>query len=114
MLLDQTPAAKKPPAEVLAGWMIAVLLHLPDEPEVVRHYFAVAQLDQARAEWAAADRAMLTGPIASSPHAGMEPVQAIGKLSRHAVGLLCLGPGEMKALGRKWPRRFLTGPEAAG
>ena len=111
---NRTPAGKNAPAEGHSGWMIGVLLELPDEPQVIRHYFAVAQLDQARAEWAAADRAMLTGAIASSPHAGMEPVQAIGKLSRHAIGLLGLAPGQMKALGRKWPRRFLTGAEAAG
>jgi hypothetical protein len=92
-----------------AGWMIGVLLELDDEPNPLRHFYAVAQPDQARAEWAAADRALLAGVIASSPYGGMEPVEALGALSGHALRHLALQPGQTKELGRKWPRRFLTG-----
>ena len=95
--------------EAPAGWMIGVLLELEDEPNPLRHFYAVAQPDQARAEWAAADRALLAGAIASSPYGGMEPVEAVGELSGHALRHLALKPGQMKELGRKWPRRFLAG-----
>ena len=90
-----------------SGWMIGVLLELEDEPKPLRHFYAVAQPDQARAEWAAADRALLAGIIASSPYSGMEPVEALGELSSHALGLLGLRPGQLKEFGRKAPRRFL-------
>jgi hypothetical protein len=96
--------------ETPSGWIIGVLLELADEPRPLRHFYAVAQPDQARAEWAAADRALIAGAIASSPHGGMEPVQALGALSGHALRRLALTPGQMKDLGRKWPRRLLDGP----
>jgi hypothetical protein len=90
------------------GWMIGVLIEQADEPAPVRHFYAVAQADRARAEWAAADRAMTAGAIATSPVAGMEPVDALGALSGRAMDLLGLKPGEVRALGRRWPRRWMS------
>ena len=95
---------------VPSGWMIGVLLELEDEPEPLRHFYAVAQPDQSRAEWAAADRALLAGIIASSPYGGMEPVEAVRALSGPALRLLGLKPGQLKAFGRKLPRGFLESP----
>ena len=89
-----------------AGWMIGVLLEIDGAP-AQRHHFAVAHPDQARAEWAAADLALACGTIATSPHGGMEPVEAIGELSARAVDSLGLSPGQAKALGWRSPRRWL-------
>ena len=90
------------------GWIIGVLVDMEDDGRPSRLFYAVAQPDRARAEWAAADRAMLTGAIASSPRASMEPVEAMGELDAHALGLLGLKAGQIKPLGEKWPRRWLV------
>jgi uncharacterized protein YjiS (DUF1127 family) len=95
-------------APTITGWIIGVLVELPGEPAPARHFFAVAQPDRALAEWAAADRAMLIGAIAASPYRSMEPVDALGELSAHAISQLGLAKGELKPLGRKWPRRWLS------
>ena len=87
--------------------MIGVLVEGVGGSGPSRQFFAVAQPDRARAEWAAADRAMLLGPLASSPHAGHEPVDAVGELNDRAILLLGLSAGQIKALGDKWPRRWL-------
>jgi hypothetical protein len=87
--------------------MIGVLMEGAPGRAPARQFFAVAEPDRARAEWAAADRAMLLGAIASSPHQGHEPVDAVGELDERAIQLLGLGAGQIKALGDKWPRRWL-------
>jgi len=92
---------------VRKGWLIGILVRLPGEAAPVRHFYAVAIEDRARAEWAAADRAMLLGDIASSPYQGTEPVEAINPLSPHAFDWSGLTQGEVRALGWKWPRRWL-------
>lgn len=92
------------------GWMIGVLVELPDEPGPVRHFFAVGQEDRARAEWAAVDQAMLVGPIATSPYKGEEPVKAMRQLTGKAVAGLALRPGVVVPLGRIWPRRWIGSP----
>ena len=92
----------------LAGWLVGVLLRLPGEPEPVRHFWAVALGDRARAEWAAPDRAMLLGDIASSPWRGTEPVEAIKALTPDAFDWSGLKDGEVRALGTKQPRRWLS------
>lgn len=92
-----------------AGWLIGVLVRLPGEAEPARHFYAVGLDDRARAEWAALDRAMLTGDIASSPHRGTEPVEAIRRLTQHAFDWSGLKDGEVRALGTKQPRRWLAG-----
>jgi hypothetical protein len=100
-------AAAEPPLR-LEGWLIGVLLRLPGERAPVRHFYAVAIGDRARAEWAALDRAMLLGDIASSPHAGLEPVEAIKALTPHAFDWSGLKDGEVRPLGTKQPRRWLA------
>jgi hypothetical protein len=92
----------------LAGWLVGVLVRLPGEKEPARHFWAVALADRARAEWAAADRAMLIGDIASSPFRGTEPVEAIKALTPHALDWSGLKDGEVRALGTKQPRRWLS------
>ncbi|HEY4030470.1 MAG TPA: hypothetical protein VGM25_09020 [Caulobacteraceae bacterium] len=92
----------------LAGWLVGVLVRMPGENEPVRQYWAVALADRAKAEWAAADRAMLIGDIASSPWRGTEPVEAIKALTPHAFDWSGLKNGEVKALGTKQPRRWLS------
>ncbi len=90
-----------------AGWVIGVLVELPDEDAPLRHFYAVAQPDLARAEWSAVDLAMTAGPVAPSPHKGVEPVAAVGALSDKAVKALGLGSGQARALGSRWPRRWV-------
>ena len=63
------------------GWLIGVLVHLPDEPKPLRHYFAVGHEDQGKSEWTAVDRAR--------------------ELSKQLE--------ESRDLGWKHPRRWLTG-----
>ena len=92
----------------LAGWLIGVLVRVPGEAEPVRHFYAVALADRARAEWAAADHAILVGDIASSPHRGMEPVETIKALTPGAFDWSGLKDGETRPLGTKQPRRWLT------
>jgi hypothetical protein len=96
------------PQPRLAGWLIGVLVRLPGETEPVRQFYAVAMPDRNRAEWAAADRAMLLGDIASSPWRGTEPVEAIKALTPHAFDWSGLKDGEVRPLGTKQPRRWLS------
>lgn len=99
-------AAAVPPP--LSGWLIGVLVRAPGESEPQRQFYAVAIADRNRAEWAAADRAMLVGDIASSPWRGTEPVEAIKALTPHAFDWSGLKAGEVRPLGTKQPRRWLT------
>ena len=91
------------------GWLIAVLVEIAGEPAPLRHYFAVGHQDQARAEWTAVDCAGRTGRVATSPLASQEPVQAIRALSPAKMKILGLAPGEIRELGWRHPRRWLTG-----
>jgi len=94
---------------VSTGWMIGVLVEGEGRASAPsRLFFAVAQPDRARAEWAAADRAMLAGTISASPHGGMEPVEAIAELTAHKMDQLGLAAGQVRALGDRWPRRWLA------
>ena len=88
-------------------WMIGVLIEAAPGPPV-RQFFAVAQDDQARAEWAAADLALKEGAIASRPCQGMEPIETVSALSQRALLSLGIAPGEARALGWKPPRRWLV------
>ena len=88
--------------------MIGVVIEQTGEPAPLRHFYAVAQADRARAEWAAVDMAMTLGAVAMSPVRGMEPVEALNPLSVRAVGALGLSPGQVMAFGSKRPRRWLT------
>lgn len=90
-----------------SGWMIGVMVERPGESGFVRHYYAVGQEDRARAEWAAVDAALTLGRIATSPVDGYEPVQAVDPLPPKTVLALGLRPGQVRALGDKWPRRWL-------
>ncbi len=99
------PNAPAPPS----GWLVGVLVRLPGEREPVRHFWAVALDDRNKAEWAAADRAIEMGDIASSPFKGTEPVEAMTRIARHAFEWSGLQRGEVRALGWKWPRRWLAG-----
>jgi hypothetical protein len=90
-----------------AGWMIGVLVETAGEPAPVRHFYAVAKPDQARAEWAAIDQASGAATVSSSPFGGMEPVQALAPLSAGVVRSMGLAPGDTRALGRRWPRRWI-------
>jgi uncharacterized membrane protein len=91
-----------------SGWMIGVMVELAGEPKPLRHFFAVGHEDRAKAEWTAIDRAMLIGGVAASPVGGLEPVHAISELSPQMVKSLALKPGEVRALGWKWPRRWIA------
>jgi hypothetical protein len=91
-----------------SGWMIGVMVELAGEPLALRHFFAVGHEDRAKAEWRAIDQALLIGQVAASPVGGLEPVHMVGALSPHTVGRLALKPGEVRALGWRWPRRWLA------
>jgi hypothetical protein len=91
---------------VVMGWLVAVLVEVEGAPE--RRYFAVAQPDQQRAEWAAVDQAILDGPVTTSPVGGHEPVEAIRALTASALKSAGLAPGAVRPLGPRLPRRWLT------
>jgi hypothetical protein len=91
------------------GWLIGVLVEIAGEPTPLRHYFAVGHEEQAKSEWTAVDRAGRTGRVASSPVGGQEPVQAIRALAPARMKVLGLAPGEVRELGWRHPRRWLTG-----
>ena len=91
------------------GWMIGVLVEVAGEPKPLLHYFAVGHADQAKSEWTAVDYAGRAGRVATSPVAGQEPVQAIRALTPAKMKTLGLAPGEVRELGWRHPRRWLTG-----
>jgi len=91
------------------GWLIGVLVELAGEPRPLRHYFAVGHEDQAKSEWTAVDWAGRTGRIASSPVGGQEPVEAIRPLTPAKMKIFGLAQGEVRELGWRHPRRWLTG-----
>lgn len=98
-------------APTTTGWMIGVLVELPDGG-LERQFYAAAREDRAHAEWSAVDMAIAKGPIAVSPSRGIEPVQAIAQLSAAAIKTLGLAPGQVMALGSKWPRRWVGAARA--
>jgi hypothetical protein len=91
-----------------SGWMIGVMVELAGEPLALRHFFAVGHDDRAKAEWRAVDAALLIGRVAGGPVGGLEPVHAVSALSAKTVAGLALKPGEVRPLGWRWPRRWIT------
>jgi hypothetical protein len=87
--------------------MIGVMVELPDTSAAVRHFYAVAKPDQARAEWAAVDCATALGRVATSPVGGEEPVKAMAPLPASTLRQFGVADGTVKALGWRWPRRWL-------
>ncbi len=90
------------------GWLIGVLVEIAGEPKPLRHYFAVGHEDQGKSEWTAVDWAQRAGRVASSPIGGQEPVEAIKALTPAKMKLLGLAPGEVRELGWRHPRRWLS------
>jgi uncharacterized membrane protein len=90
------------------GWLIGVMVELAGEPVALRHFFAVGHADRAKAEWSAIDQALLIGRVATSPVGGLEPVHAVSELSARTVGALALKPNEVRALGWRRPRKWMT------
>ena len=88
--------------------MIGVMVEVPDEPVALRHFFAVGFEDRAKAEWRAVDSALLIGRVATSPVGGLEPVHMVSELSPKTIKSLALKPSEVRALGWRWPRRWIT------
>lgn len=101
--MSESEAAKAAPA----GWVIAVLLAADSLP-MQRHYYAVGHADRSKAEWTAVDWALRRGEVAASPLAGAEPVEALKGLTRPRMATLGLASGEVRELGCKSPRRWLT------
>jgi uncharacterized membrane protein len=93
---------------VAKGWLIGVMVELGGEPVAVRHFFAVGYEDRAKAEWTAIDQALLIGQVAVSPVGGLEPVHAVGELPPKTIAVHALKPGEVRSLGHRWPRRWIT------
>jgi len=90
------------------GWLIGVLVQVPGEPSPLVHYFAVGHEDQGKCEWTAVDHARTAGRIAESPVRGQEPVEAVRALTTAKMKSLGLAPGEVRELGWRHPRRWLT------
>ena len=90
------------------SWMVGIMLELADEPQPVRHFFAVGHEDRNRAEWAAVDQALTLGAVATSPVGGVEPVEAFARLTPRVVKRMGLAEGRVRPLGRLWPRRWLA------
>jgi hypothetical protein len=93
----------------MGGWLVGVLLELAGEPAPLLHYFAVGHADQGKCEWTAVDHAGRQGHVASGPVGGQEPVRAIRSLTPAKMKTLGLAPGEVRALGWRHPRRWLSG-----
>lgn len=92
----------------LGGWIIGVLVETAGEPKPLLHYFAIGHEDQGKCEWTAVDHASLIGRIAAGPVAGQEPVKAVRPLTVGKMRTLGLADGEVRALGWRHPRRWLT------
>jgi hypothetical protein len=92
----------------VGGWLIGVLLEIPGEAAPLRHYYAVGHEDRAKAEWIAVDHAGREGHVASSPFRGLEPVAALRGLTLTTMAMQGLARGEVRALGWRSPRRWLT------
>jgi hypothetical protein len=90
------------------GWLIGVMVEVAGEPAPQRHFFAVGYADQAKAEWKAVDGALVLGRVAVSPVGGLEPVHTVSELSAKAASGLALKPDEVRSLGWRWPRRWVT------
>ncbi len=90
------------------GWLIGVMVELADEPVALRHFFAVGFEDRAKAEWSAIDCALALGGVAASPVGGLEPVHAISELSQRTLRSLGLKPREVRSLGWRWPRKWVS------
>jgi uncharacterized membrane protein len=96
------------------GWLIGVMVELAGEPVALRHFFAVGHEDQGKAEWRAIDSALLLGKVAASPVGGLEPVHAVSALSAKTINALGLKPSEVRSLGWRWPRRWISLEPAKG
>ena len=90
------------------GWLIGVMVELAGEPIALRHFFAVGHEDRAKAEWKAIDRALLIGPVSASPVGGLEPVHMVSELSAKTIKSLALKPSEVRSLGWRWPRKWMS------
>ena len=101
--MSEAEAAKTAPA----GWVIGVLLAAEGLP-MQRHYYAVGHADRAKAEWTAVDWALRRGEVAASPIGGDEPVEALKALTRARMAALGLAVGEVRELGWKSPRRWMS------
>ncbi len=91
-----------------SGWLIGVMVEVAGEPAPLRHFFAVGHEDRAKAEWRAIDSALLIGRVADSPVGGLEPVHMVSELTARTLKSLALKPGEVRSLGWRWPRRWMT------
>jgi len=91
-----------------AGWIVAVLVELAGEAAPLRHFYAVGFEDRGKAEWTAVDHALRAGAVATSPYQGQEPVQSISAVPAAIMSRLGLRPGEVRALGHLWPRRWIV------
>ncbi len=91
-----------------SGWLIGVMVEVTGEPAPLRHFFAVGHNDRAKAEWTAIDRATLIGRIATRPVGGLEPVHMVSELTAKTTNALALKAGEVRSLGWRWPRRWIT------
>jgi hypothetical protein len=98
---------EKSAAAATAGWVVGVLVAVRGEA-LIRHYYAVGWADRSRAEWTAVDHALRAGEVAASPVDGTEPVEALRPLSRARMATLGLAPGEVRELGWRYPRRWLS------
>jgi hypothetical protein len=92
---------------VAGGWVIAVMVEQSGQAPV-RHFFAVGHEDRAKAEWTAVDWALREGSVAASPVGGLEPVEALRHIPPLRMAALGLKAGEVRALGWKHPRRWLS------
>lgn len=101
--MSQNDALKSAPA----GWVVGVLLAPFGQP-MQRHYYAVGHADRAKAEWTAVDQAIREGEVAAGPVSGEEPVQALRALSRLRMTTLGLTPGQVRELGWRYPRRWMS------
>jgi hypothetical protein len=51
---------------------------------------------------------LLIGQVAVSPVGGLEPVHAVGELSAKTIAVQALKPDEVRLLGPRLPRRWIS------
>ncbi|WP_041373265.1 hypothetical protein [Phenylobacterium zucineum] len=95
-------------ASITAGWLVGVMIEVEGEPRPLRHYYAVGLADRDQAQWRAVDRAIAAGRVATSPVGGLEPVQAVNPLTLARMRTLGLAAGEVRELGWRHPRRWMS------
>ena len=93
--------------DALAGLELTRALATVDQAKAVYNQ-AQARMEAIRRQSSSSEAPEPTLPIATSPVGGLEPVQAICAILGTTVSHQALLPGEVRPLGPRWPRRWVS------